>query len=292
MVEMQHRDSATSTLSTRQCVELACLLEVAAPKPGNVHRGADFPHIGLTDFLTSAVAIAPALERTVETGVGQAVLSAIQGTRQFVEQNTNLGIVLLLAPLSAIPPTTPLSSGIGKVLANLTNKDTSLIYQAIRLAAPRGLGTSETWDIDEETPDDLLTAMQIAAPRDMIARQYVNNFQQIFENIVPWIVVGCANGLSLTQSIVHTHVRCMAEFPDTDIARKIDVATASESAQRAGSVLKAGDPMSEDYETALANFDFWLRSDGTRRNPGTTADLIVAGLFISLRDGIIKPPFR
>ena len=83
----------------------------------------------------------------------------------------------------------------------------------------------------------------------------------------------------------------MIQIPDTLIARKGGGDLANESAARATAVLEAGDVMTEDYQRALAELDFWLRSDGRRRNPGTTADLIAAGLFVLLRENKLQVPF-
>ena len=85
----------SSALSIGQCATLACLLEVSAPKPGNVHRAADFEDLSLYDFQWSAVAIAPAMEQASRDGVGAAVLEAVRATRAAVDTNTNLGTVLL-----------------------------------------------------------------------------------------------------------------------------------------------------------------------------------------------------
>ena len=106
-------------MSIGQCATLACLLEVSAPKPGNVHRGADFEDMTFVDFAVSAVAIAPALDNAVRCGVGRAVLGAIAATRALVPTNTNLGTVLLLAPLAAVPRAAPLQPGVQRILASL-----------------------------------------------------------------------------------------------------------------------------------------------------------------------------
>src|SRR5262245_32801648 len=102
-------------LSIGQSATLACLLEATAPKVGNVHRGADFEGLHFADFLASAVAIGPAMERAVETGVGQAVLDAVAATRALVDTNTNLGMVLLIAPLAAVPREQKLGDGVAAV---------------------------------------------------------------------------------------------------------------------------------------------------------------------------------
>ena len=78
----------------------ACLLELDALKPGNVHRHAEGHGMTVADFERSAEVSAPALART-GASVGSRVLEAVEATRAAVGQNTNLGIVLLAAPLAA-----------------------------------------------------------------------------------------------------------------------------------------------------------------------------------------------
>lgn len=276
-------------LSISQCATLACLLEIAAPKPGNVHRGADFEDVGFTDFAASAVAIGPAMERASRS-VGAAVLEAVQATRQIAATNTNLGIVLLLAPLAAAAA--PLRGDLARVLASLNANDCRLAYEAIRHAQPGGLGKEQQMDVADEAPADLLAAMRQAADRDLVARQYVNDFEQGFECAAPWLVEGCRAGWSMSTAIVHAHLRLMSEFPDSLIARKCGAAVAQRSSDMAAQALEAGTPADEVFWLAAGDLDFWLRSDGHKRNPGTTADLITAGLFVCLRQGAIAPPWR
>src|SRR5262249_10171714 len=153
-------------LSIGQAASLACLLEVTAPKVGNVHRGADFEELFFADFVTSAVAIGPAMEQARETGVGQAVLAAINATRALVNTNTHLGMVLLIAPLAAVPLDQSLTDGIGSVLQSLTQRDSELVYEAIRASQPGGMGKTDEMDVAGAAPPSLLTAMQHAAERD------------------------------------------------------------------------------------------------------------------------------
>jgi triphosphoribosyl-dephospho-CoA synthase len=284
--------SPSGALTIGQCASLACLLEAAAPKPGNVHRGADFDGLTFYDFAASAVAIAPAMDRVAQHGsVGRAVLEAIRATRLVVRTNTNLGMVLLLAPLAAVLGDTPLEEGIGRILRGLTPQDARDVYAAIRLAEPGGLGEAKEMDISGPPPEDLLAAMRAAADRDMIARQYVEDFSQILSFVAPAIAAGCDAGWSLVDSIIHAHLQTMCEYPDSLIARKCGLAVAREAAAWAGGVLEAGKPGEEAYHQAVSDIDLWLRSDGHRRNPGTTADLIAAGLFVLLRDGRLAPSF-
>ena len=280
-------------LSIGQCATLACLLEVSAPKPGNVHRGADFEDCTLNDFLASAVAIGPIMENANRASLGQTILSAIQSTRDVTSANTNLGIVLLLGPLAAVPIGECLETGVQEILVGLTPDDSRNVYEAIRLANPGGInpeGEAVTeMNTSETPPNDLLAAMNTAAHRDMIARQYAENFRDVFQFVVPQL---CNHqNASIPDRIVATHLELMREFPDSLIQRKCGIQIAKESSMRAAQVLSSGPLGSEIYNSALADFDFWLRCDGNRRNPGTTADLIAAGLFVALRNGLISPPF-
>ena len=282
---------AAAGLSVGQCATLACLLEVTAPKPGNVHRGCDFDDMGFLDFAASATAIGPAMDAAGHQGLGATVWQAIRDTRQLVRVNTNLGTVLLVAPLACVPRTTTLADGLHQVLHDLTPADASAVYQAIRLAQPGGLGSVDQMDVAASPPPDLRQAMSAAAERDLVARQYGNGFQQVFECVVPWLLAGRQASGTWTDAIIHTHVRMMATYPDSLIARKCGPQVANQSAAMAATVLDAGQPADSDYQRALEDLDFWLRSDGHRRNPGTTADLIATGLFALLREQRLQPPF-
>jgi triphosphoribosyl-dephospho-CoA synthase len=279
-------------LTVGQCATLACLLEVAAPKPGNVHRGADFADMTFTDFLVSGTAIGPAMEAAVDAGVGTTVLTAVRATRRLVPVNTNLGTVLLLAPLACVPRALSLGDGIAAVLEALDAADARQVYEAIRLAQPGGLGQVPDMDVADAAPADLLCAMRAAAPRDRVAWQYVTAFADVLQFVVPRLVAGVAAGWTLAETIVRTQLELLAEFPDSLMGRKCGLAVAQQATAMAARVLAAGPPGDEAYHAALAEFDFWLRSDGHRRNPGTTADLLAAGLFAVLRDERIAAPLR
>lgn len=280
------------SLTTAQCVSLACLLEVTAPKPGNVHRGADFDDLTFADFLVSGVIVGPILARAENAGVGLAILEAVRATRRAINTNSNLGMILLLAPLAAVPRDRPLRAGVANVLSALDATDARHIWQAIAEAKPGGLGRAEQHDVAGPPPDSIVAAMRLAADRDQVAAQYANDFAHVFDYATPWLCEERKNCPSLLEAIVRTQLRLLAEFPDTLIARKSGYGTAKQATRIARQVLKAGNPGDEAYHLALADFDFWLRSDGRKRNPGTTADLIAAGLFFALRDRLIEPPYR
>jgi triphosphoribosyl-dephospho-CoA synthase len=287
-----HAAGSLGPLTIGQCFTLATIMEATAPKPGNVHRGADFEDASYPDFIVAATLVGPIMELAVELPLGQTILSAVATTKAAVATNANLGTILLLAPLAKVPRTAPLQQGVADVLDNLAAQDARDVYEAIRLAAPGGLGKVDAGDVAGAAPDNLIAAMRLAEDRDMVARQYVRGFADVFDSVVPWLLRAIAAGLSLSQSIVRVHLELMSRFPDSLIARRRGLAVAQEAADRAGAVLDCGHPGEEAFGRALSDLDFWLRADGHLRNPGTTADLLAAGLFVALRDDIIKPPFR
>jgi triphosphoribosyl-dephospho-CoA synthase len=287
------RNSLAPPFTLGQCATLACILEATAPKVGNVHRSADFEDLKYSEFLASAVAIAPAIDAAPAAGIGKSVHAAITATRAVVTTNTNLGIVLLLAPLAAVPRDERLTpSTMRATLAKLTADDCRQVYAAIRMATPGGLGKVEQMDIADDPPADLLAAMRAAAHRDLVARQYADDFRLVLEEALPLLASGKARGWSLTESIIHSHLALLARYEDSLIARKCGSETAQKVSAMSGKVLDAGGPGDEAYYDALADIDFWLRADGHRRNPGTTADLIAAALFAGLRDRLLLPPYH
>jgi triphosphoribosyl-dephospho-CoA synthase len=267
---------------------LACLYEATAAKPGNVHpRQAFDDTTTYAHFVQSAVVSGPIVGQARELGVGRAVLDAVRATRDVVGTNTNLGTLLLLAPLAAVPAGMPLAGGIGAVLKQLNFEDTRHVYDAIRISSAGGLGRAERADVFDDAPTglNLVEVMRLAADRDLIARQYINEFADVFDGPAAWIEEGISQARPLTIAIIHAHVRQMAKQPDSLILRKCGPRIAAESRDRAAEVIAAGLPGEASYDSALNQFDMWLRADGHQRNPGTTADLIAAGLFVLLREG-------
>jgi len=279
------------SLSIGQCASLACLLEATAPKPGNVHRGADFADVTFGHFATSAVLLGPPLEQAARgTPLGECLYQAVDAIATHVASNTYLGTLLLLAPLAAAAGRGSVREQIGGVLAELTAADTQHVYAAILRAQPGGLGKVEEHDVSSAPPESLLTAMAAAAERDLVARQYVNNFATVLDEAVPVLLAELAAGHTLIDAIVRLHLRLMADHPDSLIARKCGQAVAEQSAAWSQAVLGTSGEEAV-YFGALADFDFWLRSDGHRRNPGTTADLVAAALFVALVEGQIAAPW-
>jgi triphosphoribosyl-dephospho-CoA synthase len=265
-------------------------MEVTARKPGNVHRECDFGDSHFLDFLLSAAAIGDPLDRAREIGVGRAVCEAVEATRAVTATNTNLGMVLLLAPLAAVPEDQELPSGVERVLAATTVDDARAVYRAIRLARPGGLGQVPDQDVAHEPTVTLRQAMQLAAGHDLVARQYATGFQEVFHEVLPALRSSLAAGQPLETAIVAAYLACLSNHPDTLIARKRCWDEARAVSGRAAAVLAAGWPETALGQKLCAELDVWLRQDGHARNPGATADLIAAALFAALRDGTIPLP--
>src|SRR5262245_18212845 len=187
------------------CAQLACIWEATARQPGNVHRARDFRDPSYLDFLVSAAAAAPVLETASERRVGETVLEAIRATRQVVSTNTNLGIVLLLAPLAAVPAGEDLRSGVVRVLDGLDVADAQRVYQAIRLAQPSGLGHVAEQDVAQEPTQTLRHIMELAAHRDTIALQYATGYRSVFEEGLPALQEGLKLG-RLESAIINCHL--------------------------------------------------------------------------------------
>jgi triphosphoribosyl-dephospho-CoA synthase len=279
--------------------QLACLWEATARKPGNVHRFRDFADVTYLDFVASAAAIAPvfdalavaAAQGTAELySVGLLVLEGVRQTRKVASTNTNLGILLLLAPLAKAAPPVGSRAAVLHVLETLTVRDAEYAYDAIRLASSGGLGRVKDQDVHQPPTQDLRQAMMLAADHDLIARQYANGFQEVFEAGIPALQRGLGEMLSRENAIIHCHLQLLARYPDGLIARKCGPAVAQEASRGAAQVINAGWPHTAAGRGAIAAFDAWLRADGHRRNPGTTADLVAACLFVALREGMITLP--
>ncbi len=280
-----------SRLPVGLCAQVACLWEATARKPGNVHRFRDFEDSGYVDFLLSSAAIGAVLERATSSGVGPTILEGVRASREVARTNTNLGILLLLAPMAAVPAERTLQQGIGAVVGSLTLADAKATYEAIRLAAPGGLGRVAEEDVASAPTQDLRQVMCLAASRDLIAAQYANGFADVLGTGLEAIASGLSSLGTLEGVVIRIHLVLMQRYPDTLIARKRGVEEARQASTLAGQVLASGWPDTPAGQTALARLDEWLQAAPHHgRNPGTTADLVAASLFAALREGIMTLP--
>jgi RimK family alpha-L-glutamate ligase len=276
------RSAGASRLTTIAC--LAATWEATARKAGNVHRYSDFADVSYADFLVSAAAAAPELGSAINRPLGDTILAAIRATRGLVRTNTNLGIALLLAPLAKVPDGVDLRVGVREVLTSTTVHDAACVYEAIRLAAPGGLGTAKEQDVRDVPTLRLRDVMALATDRDLIARQYASNFEEVFDFGVPTLLDGFRRFGRVEPAIQHCQLVWLADYPDSLIVRKRGRDVAAEASRRAHAVLESGSIATSAGRAAFDDFDHWLRADGHARNPGTTADLVAACLFVALRE--------
>jgi len=212
---------------------------------------------------------------------------AVEDTLRWTRSNTNLGIVLLLAPLAraALQQQGALRDRLGRVLAETTVDDAVDVYAAIRQARPGGLGHSAAEDVADRPTVTLQEAMALAAERDSIAREYVTSFARTFEIGVPALLGARRDGLTWTDAAVETYLALLESGADTHIARKLGVEEAEMVSRRAREVRAAGGTRSTAGRDALAQLDRELRDQRNRRNPGATADLTCAALFVVILEG-------
>jgi triphosphoribosyl-dephospho-CoA synthase len=287
-------------------IRTACIWEVTARKVGNVHRNADFAGTTYLDFILSAGEIADRLPgvfssavqmRRGDGQVGLAIQSAVHATTQVARSNTNLGMILLLAPLAGVwvePDSEIRRRDLERVLSGLTVKDARRAFEAIRVANPGGLGDVPEQDVQDVPTVTLLEAMKLAADRDMVARQYANGFADVLDFGVPAFLGGFERFGCVEAAIIDSQLRWLAEHPDSLIARKNGPAVAEDVRRRAAEAQALGGIATSEGRRAGVALDLHLRSDGNKLNPGTTADLITACLFVALRENKVVPsaPFR
>lgn len=271
--------------SLADAFKAACMAELEALKPGNVHIFADGHGMTVQDFISSAEVVS---EVIVEPGLslGERILLSVQATQKAVNCNTNLGVILLCAPLIQVALRPTSDSFIEKltgILADTTVNDAELAFSAIRLANPAGLGSSELYDVNQPASCTLLQAMQEAAPRDMIAQQYSNGFAEVLDGLARYQQM-LIQWQRPAWAATAVHLHFMARFLDSHIVRKYGETVArlvqEEAAAHETELLKAYNP--KNYQAPLLRFDAELKKRGL--NPGTSADLTVATLFLHALD--------
>jgi triphosphoribosyl-dephospho-CoA synthase len=286
MVTRVNATLAHSRLSGDQ-VALACLLEVSASKPGNITPAHDFTDTTYADMVRSALALGPVFARphVLRRSVGELISDGVEATARVASANTNLGIVLLFAPLARAAATAyeqeALRPAVERVLARLDVDDAASAFAAIVRASPGGLGDATEHDVRAPARVTLREAMASAAHRDSIASEYATGYAIVFETGLPLLAQALGAGQRTVDAVVSLHVGLLAAHPDTLIARKAGEAAAEAVSVAAREV--------RDGTVSLADFDGSLRADGNRLNPGTTADLVAATLLAALLSGVRLP---
>ncbi len=261
----------------------ACLAEIEALKPGNVHVFADGHQMTVADFVRSATLSAAPLTRR-GASVGARIRGAVEATLGAVGCNTNLGIVLLAAPLAvAAEAGRNIRAHLATVLDRLDESDAADAFAAIRLAGPGGLGSADEYDVSGPPGVALGVAMAAASARDRIAMAYATRFDDVFEVGLPALARARARGLEERWCTSAVYLEYLTRFPDTHVARKFGPGRAEEVRRQAATLLQRID-LGEVAVAPLLAFDADLKREGL--NPGTSADFTVATLFVDRLGGV------
>jgi triphosphoribosyl-dephospho-CoA synthase len=258
---------------------VACHAELYSLKPGNVHVFGAGHRMDVAMFEASATASAPHIAAHGTT-VGARIERAVAASLAVAQCNTNLGIVLLCAPLAKAAEVGlgPLRVRLDAVLDDLTIDDACAAYRAIAAANPAGLGTARAADVATPPAITLLAAMELARGHDRIANAYATDFADIFDCALPMLAAARLSTSSPERAVTTLHMCLLAHFPDTHIARKHCPAVAAKVQREALQHKPSYEPAVDDEGfAALQAFDADLKARGL--NPGTTADFVVATLF-------------
>jgi triphosphoribosyl-dephospho-CoA synthase len=263
-----------------QAFTAACRDELEAPKPGNVHVFAPGHRMTAAQFIKSAAAaVGPLCAPSARVGVR--IRGAVEATLQAVGANTNLGIVLLCAPLAAAVELEGLElrDALGCVLDDLDVGDADHVFAAIVQAAPAGLGRAERHDVFAPAEVTLKQAMAEAGDRDRIARQYATAFADIFDLGMTRHAVAATRWSDPKWAALAVYLGFLSGFPDSHVIRKHGAGVASDvrlAAKKFDALLWSAQEPANLLGELLA-WDAVLKAGGI--NPGTSADLTVATLF-------------
>ena len=304
----------------RMCGELACLLEVSAtPKPGNVHRFQDFAEIRYEDFLASSVSLGVWLEELAMKGLllkddkiswqqlelGKTIKEAVEQSNYFHQRsNTNLGIILLLSPLSVAAGLTIaeedpncnldlLQKNALEVMKNTTVEDSILVSEAIASASPGGLGKVDQYDITESSFDEelrsddvnLLQLMNIYQARDNICFELALGYPITIKTGLSALKWSLAIRNDINLAIIDAYLAILSNYPDTLVIRKFGEEIAQRITKRASDIINVGGALTLEGRRGLEELDIELREAEEKINPGTTADIIASTIFVYLLSG-------
>ena len=267
----------------------ACRAEIEAPKPGNVHVFAGGHEMEARHFLDAAQAAAPFIAGPA-LSVGERIRRAVEASLAAAGTNTNLGIVLLCAPLAAAAARGgSLWPALEAVLAGLTVADAEGAYAAIAAANPGGLGKLDDADVRAIPRITLRQAMAQAAGRDRIARAYVTGYADVRRIGVPALIAAQADGVAPWWPATAVHLAFLTAFPDSHVERKWGREAAAwvmAEARALAADLAAGLPAPEERLSRLLALDAAIKAETL--NPGTSADLTVATIFAARLDPILR----
>lgn len=270
----------------RRSIEAAVMAsfkgEIEAYKPGNVSVYADGHDMTVNDFIVSAEVCTPILCQA-DSSLGQRVLESVKVTRDAVGCNTNLGMLLLFAPIimaaeSVFHNVDELRQNLENTLSTLTQRDAQQVFEAIRLAQPGGLGNVESQDVSHAPNCSLIEAMNLASNRDTVALQYTNNFTEIFVTGYATIKSFDKSWNSVKWATVSCYMVFLSSIADSHIKRKYGEQAAEQIRRRGKLIAEKFHKASEPELSLIQGFDEELKAENF--NPGTCADLTAASLLV------------
>ena len=278
----------TTGLSQNQLEKIvlqAFIREVDALKPGNVSRYSDGHNMSAGDFLQSAERVSPIL-CDPRLSTGERILSSVKATISTVGCNTNLGMLLLFAPVlkvveeSKLLNINTLQNDVKKTLKKIDKNESRLVFEAICMANPGGLGQSEKYDVHLAPDCTVWQAMEQASDRDFIAKQYVNGFDTVIHSGLVKINSYNRRWKSVEWATVACYLELLGEHTDSHVVRKLGKAVAQQTSDKARIIAR----QFEEYDNPAEALDLLLEYDRELKdsniNPGTTADITAASLLL------------
>jgi triphosphoribosyl-dephospho-CoA synthase len=263
-----------------QYYQEACIEELQALKPGNVHIFADGHGMQVTDFIKSAEASAFHISKS-DVSVGERIANAVKATYAAVGMNTNLGIILLCAPLiHAAKEACLTQENLQHTLGQLTVQDAQLVAKAIVLANPAGLNSADAHDVRDTPQVTLLEMMRSAQDVDRVAWQYAHQFGDIFDSGLSYYQEAMGQWQNTMWAATWIYINFLCQHLDTHVTRKHGEALAhilqNEARDIKSQILSASHP--KHIKKTLYQWDASLKA--RKINPGTSADLTVATLLV------------
>lgn len=302
-----------------RCASLAALLEVSAyPKPGNVHRLRDFPDTKYEHFLAGSISLGSRMKGLAEKGqligqgdrkwaeldVGESILASVKDMMDWQSGgNVHLGIILLFSPLAAAAGSVmkkgvidlgELRRSLDEVISGATPLDSVNIYRAIDEAmSEENLGSVDQLDVKDTSSldrilDEELTPLDIfkeCQTRDAICDEWVTGFEVTFTEGHPFLRKRLDEGAKINEATVDTFLKILSEHPDSLIQRKKGTRDSVEVSEKAKDIIQAGGASTETGMKMIQKLDDELREENGSLNPGTTADITAASLYLLLLSG-------
>jgi triphosphoribosyl-dephospho-CoA synthase len=285
--------------------QIASVLEVSGyPKPGNVHRTQDFEDMIFEDFLISGIVIGDVMKKAALKGakykdqpdslykirLGELIKEAVNETNKWIDNNTNLGIILLLTPLSAAAGMSnnfmELRDNIDQIMRATTPMDALNLYDSINIADAGGMGERDELDVGSEKAKiellkneiNMFQVLDISSEWDMLSFELTNQMPVTFEVGFP-LFKDIKTNYGMNKATIQTFLTILSEFPDTLISRKYGADMAMEVLNDAKYIIDMGGILNDEGYNLLEDFDKTLISK--KLNPGTTADLTASSIMVA-----------